>query len=87
MLVSAQNKVVTFARKLNHTLKMRKYYNLCDNPDTHLNVLQNFEQEAEDGTPQMLLPKYYTVALQDMEESPVTTNRSVLRKRFKTSPK
>jgi hypothetical protein len=66
---------------------MRKYYNLCDNPETHVNILQNVEQEAEDCTPQMLLPKYYTVALQGMEESPVTKNRSVLRKRFKTSPK
>lgn len=40
---------------------MGKYYNLYDNPETRVNILQNAEQEAEDGTTQELLPKCYTV--------------------------
>jgi hypothetical protein len=46
---------------------MRKYYNFRDNIETDVNILQNVEQEAEDGTPQMLLPKYYTVARRTWE--------------------
>jgi hypothetical protein len=60
---------------------MRKYYNLRDNTETHVNILQNVEQEANDAT------EILHSSLQDMEESPVTKNRSVQRKRFKTSPK